>query len=140
MHPWHFRPVSTLALLWYLAATVDYLLTMLRVPAYFALFTPEIARYVAALPVHVVSFWALAVWGGLLGAVLLLAGQRLAALCLAAAAAGMIYLAIWMVMLSEPPFRAVAGSVGDAVMIVSALVSIAIWAYARSRHAAERNS
>ncbi len=60
---------------------------------------------------------------------------RGAAMVLAVAAAAQVFLAIWLIVLAEPPLRYVAGLAGDAIMVVSAVVPVLIWLYARALHA-----
>jgi hypothetical protein len=57
---------------------VDYLMTQTRNEAYMGQFSPEQLAYFYAFPAWSVAFWALAVWGGLLGAVLLLLRRKFA--------------------------------------------------------------
>ena len=77
--PWHVWLVGVLGLLWNAVGAYDYLMTQTRNESYMSRFTPEQLEYFYGLPVWVVAFWALAVWGGVLGALLLLLRKRLSA-------------------------------------------------------------
>jgi hypothetical protein len=57
----------------------DYLMTQTQNERYMSQFTPEQLEYFYGFPTWVVAFWAIAVWGGVLGAVLLLLRKKLAA-------------------------------------------------------------
>ena len=81
--PWHTRPVGLLAVLFYLALAADYLLRQLHVGAYVDVYPAEWLGFLATLPGWIAGAWAVAVWLGLLGAVLLLRREALAVLPLA---------------------------------------------------------
>ncbi len=74
--PWHLWLVGVLALLWNGVGAFDYLMTETRNASYMGTFTPEQLAYFYGLPKWVVSTWALSVWGGVLGSVLLLMRKR----------------------------------------------------------------
>jgi hypothetical protein len=74
--PWHFWLVGVLALLWNAMGAFDYLMTETRNEGYMSRFTPEQLEYFYGFPAWVVAFWAIAVWGGVLGAIFLLLKKR----------------------------------------------------------------
>jgi hypothetical protein len=76
--PRHVWIVGILALLWNAMGAFDYLMTETRNEAYMSQFTPEQLEFFYGFPAWLVALWAIAVWGGLLGAVLLLMRRRLA--------------------------------------------------------------
>lgn len=76
--PWQLWVVGILSLLWNCMGALDYLMTETRNQAYMSKFTPEELQYFYGLPAWVISTWAIAVWGGVLGSVLLLMRKRLA--------------------------------------------------------------
>lgn len=76
--PWHFWAVGILAVLWNFMGAFDYVMTETRNEAYMSQFTPEQLDYFYAFPSWAVAFWAIAVWGGVLAAVLLLLRKKLA--------------------------------------------------------------
>lgn len=76
--PWHLWVVGALSLLWNAVGAFDYLMTQTRNEGYMSSFTPEQLEYFYGFPSWVVAFWALAVWGGVLGSVLLLLRKKLA--------------------------------------------------------------
>ena len=76
--PWHLWLAGILALLWNCAGAFDYLMTQTRNPSYLSSFTPEQLTYYSSFPKWVVATWALSVWGGVVGSVLLLLRRRLA--------------------------------------------------------------
>ncbi len=76
--PKHLWVVGILAFLWDAMGAFDYLMTQTQNEGYMAQFTPEQLEFFYGFPAWVVAFWAIAVWGGLLGSVLLLMRKKLA--------------------------------------------------------------
>lgn len=74
--PRHLWIVGGLALLWNAFGALDYLMTQTRSETYMAQFSAEQLEYFYGFPAWVVATWALAVWGGVLGCVLLLFRTR----------------------------------------------------------------
>lgn len=70
--PWHLWAVGALALLWNGYGGYDYVMTQTNNAAYLAQFTPEQRAYFDSFPMWMEAVWAIGVWGGVLGAVLLL--------------------------------------------------------------------
>lgn len=76
--PWHLWVVGIFAVLWNAMGAFDYLMTETQNEAYMGQFTPEQLEFFYGFPTWVVAFWAIAVWGGVLGAILLLLRKKLA--------------------------------------------------------------
>jgi hypothetical protein len=76
--PWHLWAVGILSVLWNAMGAFDYLMTQTQNEGYMSNFTPEQLEFFYGFPAWVVAFWAIAVWGGVLGAVLLLFRKKLA--------------------------------------------------------------
>lgn len=76
--PWHLWVVGIFAVLWNAIGAFDYVMTETRNEGYLSSFTPEQLEYFYGFPAWIVAFWAIAVWGGVLGAVLLVLRKSLA--------------------------------------------------------------
>ena len=76
--PRHLWIVGIVALLWNLVGAWDYIMTETKNEAYMSQFTPEQLEFFYGFPIWVVACWAVAVWGGVLGTVLLLMRRKLA--------------------------------------------------------------
>jgi hypothetical protein len=76
--PSHLWVIGGIALLWNAMGAWDYLMTQTRNQAYLSGFTQEQLGFFYSIPAWVVSAWAIGVWGGLVGALLLLLRRRLA--------------------------------------------------------------
>lgn len=70
--------VGIVALLWNSFGAFDYTMTQTRNAAYLKMMTPEQVAYIETFPAWAVAGWALGVWGGVAGSLLLLARKRLA--------------------------------------------------------------
>ena len=76
--PKHLWIVGVLALLWNAMGAFDYLMTQTENEAYMGQFTPEQLEFFYGFPTWLVAFWALAVWGAVLGSILLIMRKKLA--------------------------------------------------------------
>lgn len=134
--PWHLVPVGILALLWHAAGALDYLLTQIRFEPYTGQVPAEWLAYFDAMPAWVTAAWAIGVWIGLLGAVLLLMREHWAPLALAASFAAVLAATLWLALLAEPPMAEAVGPEFTTVMVAATVVALLLWLYARwMRHA-----
>jgi hypothetical protein len=76
--PWHLWVIGILALLWSAMGALDYVMTQTKNETYTSGFTPEQLAFFYGFPAWVVAAWAIGVWGGVIGALLLLFRRRLA--------------------------------------------------------------
>ena len=93
-------------------------------------FTPEQLEFFYGFPTWVVAFWALAVWGGVVGTLLLLLRKRLAAPVLLGSFLAMIVTSIHNFFLSNG--LEVTGGAG---LVFSGLIfvfALGLWLYARA--------
>lgn len=74
--PKHVYFVGVIALLWNAMGAFDYVMTQTRNASYMGAFTPEQLDYLYNFPKLMVAAWAIAVWGGVAGAVLLLLRKK----------------------------------------------------------------
>ncbi len=88
--PWHLWVVGIIGTLWSAMGANDYLMTKFRVEAYMSRFTPEQLEFFYGFPAWVTFCWAIAVWGGVAGCLLLLFRKRVAYWVLLASFAGML--------------------------------------------------
>ena len=76
--PWHLWVIGVVAFLWSAMGAFDYIMTETKNDAYMSNFTPEQLEFFYGFPAWLVAFWAVAVWGGVVGALLLLLRKRFA--------------------------------------------------------------
>jgi hypothetical protein len=122
--------VGGLTVLWNAVGAFDYLMTQTRNEAYMSNFTPEQLEYFYGFPAWVVAFWAIAVWGGVLGSGLLLLGKKVAVPVLLASFLAMVVTSIHNFVLSDG--IEVSGSGGMAFSAVIFVVALGLWLYARA--------
>jgi hypothetical protein len=128
--PWHLWLVGVLALLWNSIGAFDYVMTETRNASYMSSFTPEQLAYFYGFPAWVVAAWALSVWGGVLGSVLLLLRRRWAVPVFAVSLATMAATFVYNYVLTDG--LAIMGEVGGlAFTALIVVVGIARLLYAR---------
>ena len=101
--PMHLWIVGALATLWNGFGCFDYLMTQTRNAQYLANFTDPQRIYFESFPLWVEAAWALGVWGGLVGSLLLLARSRHAVTAFAVSLAGLAVSTFYQYVLSSPP-------------------------------------
>jgi len=74
--PWHVWVAGVVSLLWNSVGAMDFVMTQTRNKAYMGGFTPAQLDFYYGFPVWVVAAWGIAVWGGVLGSLLLLLRKR----------------------------------------------------------------
>ena len=92
--PWHLWVVGIVGLLWSAMGAMDYVMTKLRVESYMAAFTPEQLEFFYGFPIWVNAAWAIAVWGGVIGCLLLLLRKSIAVVVLLASFVAMAITAL----------------------------------------------
>ena len=128
--------VGALALLWNGFGAYDYLMTRMRNTEYFEKMMPgvdpnAILAWVDGFPIWAQFGWGLGVWGGLIGAILLLMRSRWAvpvfALSLLGAVMGLGYQIV-----AAPPLAGAEGLGGNVMPFVIIFVALALFLYART--------
>lgn len=120
--PAHLWILGLLATLWNGMGAFDYLMTQTRNEAYLAHFTDPQRVYFESFPLWMEACWALGVWGGLAGSLLLLARSRHAVAAFALSLAGLAASTVYQYVLTSPPPDMMTGA-----MIA---MNLAIWAVA----------
>ena len=127
--PRHLWIVGIVALLWNLLGAMDYVMTETRNEAYMGQFTPEQLEFFYSFPAWLIAFWAIAVWGGVLGTVLLLMRKKLAVPVLLVSLLCMVVTAV-----HNYGFAGgvdIVGGVGFLFSVVIFVVALALVIYAR---------
>ena len=131
--PRHLWVVGGIALLWNAMGAMDYVMTQTKNEAYMSQFAAEKLSFYYGMPAWTVATWAIAVWGGVLGAVLLLARRRLAVWVFLVSLIAMATTAFQNYVLSNGM-----EVVGDAFSLgftaVIFLIALSLFLYARSLH------
>jgi hypothetical protein len=122
--------VGVLALLWNAMGAFDYLMTETQNEGYMGRFTPEQLEYFYGFPAWLVAFWAIAVWGGVLGAILLLLRKRFAVETFLVSFVAMVVTTIRNYLFSDG--LEAAGGSGLVFSVVIFVVALLLYLYARA--------
>jgi hypothetical protein len=120
-----------LGLLWSSSGAFDYLMTVTRNAGYLSSATPEQLAYFNSFPAWVIGAWALGVWGGVRGSVLLLLRNRLAVPVFGVSLAAMVVTFFHNYVLTNG-FSIMGGAGGLAFTAVIFIVGVALLLYSRS--------
>lgn len=130
--PWHLWVIGGVSLLWNAVGALDYFMTQTRNAAYMSKFTPEQLEYFYGFPAWVVAFWAIGVWGALLGSVLLLLRKGVAEWVFLASLVGVIVTSIYNLVLSNG-MEVMGGGAGALIFpAVIFLIALGLYLYARA--------
>jgi len=88
--PWHLWLIGIIGGLWSLMGVISFMLTQMNVEGVMSRFPPQQREYFESFPVWAVAFWAIGVFGGVIGCLLLLLKKRLAFPVLLASVIGAI--------------------------------------------------
>ena len=86
--PWHLWLIGIIGGLWSSMGVISFMLTQMHVEAVMSQFPPQQRVYFESFPLWAVAFWAIGVFGGVIGCLLLLLKNRLAFHVLLASVAG----------------------------------------------------
>lgn len=127
--PLHLWVVGILSLLWNAMGCFDYLATKLQLDFYMSQFTEAQLEYFYGFPAWLSIFWALGVWGALLGSLALLFRSRWAVALFAVSLFGMIVSTAYTVLLSDG--LEIMGSGAAAFSAVIFVIGVLLLVYAR---------
>ncbi|WP_298444863.1 hypothetical protein [uncultured Ferrimonas sp.] len=129
--PWHLYIVAVLGAIWNSGGGFDYYMTQSRNAEYMAQFTEAQLAFFYDLPTVVVICWAVAVWGGVLGCILLLLRMKLAAPVLALSWACMTFTAVRNYGFSDG-MKVMGDPVSIAFSVVIFIIALLLALYSRS--------
>ncbi len=133
--PWHLWLVGILGLLWNSVGAYDYLMVQTESEFYMSQFNPEQLQLFSEFPTWLVAFWALAVWGGVLGALLVVLRRKLAVPMLLVSLLAMSVTAIHNFVSTSGLYAS--GGTGAAFVLLIFSLSLGLWLYARAMAARE---
>jgi hypothetical protein len=108
--PAHLWIVGILALLWSAFGCFDYLMTVTANQTYLGKMPADQIAYMNALPGWLTAMWAIGVWGGLLGSLLLLMRSRYAVWAYALSLIGAVVGLAYQLFMTEQPASMKAGA------------------------------
>ena len=132
--PWHLWLVGILGGLWSAMGAVSFILTQMNAEAVMSRFPPPQREYFASFPWWADGFWAIGVFGGVIGCILLLLKNRLALPVLLASLIGTIVSSLGgLVLLGGMEVMRETGGLGLAVFPVIVAAFLAYYAGGMSR-------
>lgn len=137
--PLHLWIIGGLATLWGAIGSYDYVMTRMRNTDYLAAMMPgvdpqAVLAWIDGFPIWAQIGWGLGVWGGLVGAILLLARRRWAVPVLAGSLIGAI-VSLGYQLLAAPPLAGAEGAMFDVMPLVIIAIAAALVIYARAMRA-----
>jgi len=131
--PKHLWIVGVLALLWNGMGAMNYVVTQLKVDAFMSQYTQEQLDYYYGFPAWAIAFWAIAVWFGVAGCVLLLMRKKIAETIFLISFVSMVINSIYSYGMSNG--MEIQGAGGFAFSLVIFVVALGLWIYARAMRA-----
>ena len=137
--PLHVWIVGAVALVWNGFGAYDYVMTRMRNTDYLAEMMPTVdpnaaLAWVDGFPIYAQIGWGLGVWGGVLGAILLLMRSRWAVAVFAASLVGAV-VSLGYQLVAAPPLAGMEGGMAKAVPFVIIVITLALFLYARAMKA-----
>ena len=129
--PAHLWIVGILTLLWNGFGCFDYFMTKSGNEAYLSQMPADAVAYANSLPGFATAFWALGVWGGLAGAILLLMRSRHAVLAFGVSLIGAIVGLGYQMFMTDMPASMKEGAMGLMPWVIIAVAIFQVW-YARN--------
>ena len=130
--PVHLWIVGILSLIWNALGCYDYLMTMTGNQAWMSQFTAEQIAYWEALPTWTDATWAIGVWGGLVGAVLLLMRSRYAVWAYALSVIGAVVGLGYQMFMTEMPASMTEGMMAIMPWVIILVAAFQLW-YSRDQ-------
>lgn len=128
-----FWVIGVVALVWNSFGALDYTMTETRNAAWLGQFTAEQLAYIQSVPAWSIAGWALGVWGGVAGSLLLLLHKRLAAPVYLVSLVGAIVSHIHYLFLSNGR-EVLGGGVGSVIWpVIIVAIAVGLWLYARAQ-------
>jgi hypothetical protein len=125
--PTHLWIVAVLATIWSALGCFDYLMTVTSNQTYLAKMPADQIAYMDALPTWLTGAWAIGVWGGLLGSLLLLMRSRHAVLAYALSLLAAVIAMGYEMLATQQPASMKAGAMAVMPWVVLAICAFLLW-------------
>jgi hypothetical protein len=125
--PAHIWIIGILSLLWSAFGCFDYFMTNTKNHAYLAQLPTDQLAYMDSLPAWLTGFWALGVWGGLAGSVLLLMRSRYAVWMFALSLIGAIVGLGYQMFATQMPASMKTGMMSMMPWLIIAVAAFLLW-------------
>ena len=130
--PAHLWIIGIVSLIWNALGCYDYVMTMTNDPSWMSQFTAEQIAYWEGLPAWNAGTWAIGVWGGLAGAVLLLMRSRYSVWVYALSLAGAVIGLGYQMFMTEMPASMKEGFMAFMPWVIIIVAAFQFW-YSRDQ-------
>ena len=128
---WHIWVVGLIALAWNGFAAMDYVMVQSNNVEYLAQFSTEQLSFFKSLPIWANAAWAVAVWFGVMGSLMILARKAWAVPILMLSLLAMMITAFQNFYLANPGMQEVVGKEALYFTLLIFFVALLLWLYAR---------
>ena len=125
--PVHLWIVGIVSLLWACFGCLDYTMTNLKNAAWLAQMTPDQTAYMDSLPSWLTAFWAIGVWGALVGSILLLMRNRYAVWAYGVSLVGALVGLGYQLTIAKMPDSMKAGAMGLMPYFIILFAAFLFW-------------
>ena len=125
--PVHLWIVGLLGLLWNAMGCFDYLMTVTSNQTYLGKMPADTVAYMASLPKWLTAMWALGVWGGLAGSVLLLIRSRHSVLAFGLSLIGAVVGLGYQMVMTTQPASMKAGAMAVMPWLIILICAFLLW-------------
>jgi hypothetical protein len=129
--PAHLWVIGVLSLLWNSFGCLDYTMTNLKNASWLAKMSADQLAYMNSLPGWLTAFWAIGVWGGLVGSILLLMRNRYAVMAFGLSLVGAVVGIGYQLFLTKMPPSMKEGPMGFMPWVIIIIAAALFW-YASS--------
>ncbi len=138
--PWHIWAVGLISLLWNAMGAMDFTMSNLQTESYMAQLNEAQAAFFTGFPLWVTLSWGIAVFGAVLGSVLILLRKKLAVPVFLVALAALLVTSLHNFVLSEVKISDIAGTGAMIFTLVIFLVAVLLLLYSKAQSKAGRLS
>jgi hypothetical protein len=132
--PWHLWLIGIIGGLWSSIGVISFVLTQMNVEAVMSRFPPQQREYFESFPLWAVAFWAIGVFSGVIGCLLLLLENRLAFhVLLASVIAAIVFNLAGLFLLGGMKVMVETGGLGFTVFPILFAAFLAYYAHAMSK-------
>ena len=125
--PTHLWIIGILAILWSAMGCFDYLMTQMANQTYLGKMPAGTIAYMDSLPKWTTAMWALGVWGGLAGSILLLMRNRYAVWAYGLSLIGAIVGLGYQTFMTQQPASMTTGAMAVMPWVIIALCAFLFW-------------
>ena len=125
--PVHLWIVGVLALLWSAGGCFDYWMTETHNATYLGKMPADTVSFMSTIPAWLIGTWALGVWGGLIGSILLLMRNRYALWAYGASLFGAVVGLGYQMFMMQEPASMKTGMMGVMPWLIIAICAFLFW-------------